>query len=551
MTERLSEMRHKRAGIIARADEIREHIKRLAKQDEDRPDEEATPQEDVDQFGALTQELEALKVALAEVDGRIQRLEAAMAADTPADDGGSGDGEEAMYTATGRSLMSGGGMRVFAQARVRPKEEVGFQIARYLIGRLHAKWNGPTVAAEFMVRRFGDVEVAKALNTQVVSEGGALIPQQFIPDLIELLRANTVFRASGPMMIDLGVGNATMPRLAGGASVGWQGELDDMALTEETFDDVNLSAKKLTGMVPVSNDLIRRSGINVEATVRDDLIAAISRKEDVTYFRSDGSGKSPIGLRSLVLPANLITIAAGGDLDAVVAGLSALKLTLVQGLSRMLRPRWVMAPAIIQFIATRRDSVGGFYYKDEIAGGTLEGIPLAMSQQIPTNLGAGNGSEIYLVDFADVVLGDTYNVTVEVSDVASYYGTDGKVVSAYQRDQSVFRVISESDLNMRHLQSLAIGLTSDWKFTGLPGSAGLPWSSQPLNPTWAQAPSAWPAVKTGANPPPTLWDPGEATTSAFDGPLTDQPGGLPPGATGAASSGATGATGPSGRGAAR
>ena len=69
-------------------------------------------------------------------------------------------------------------------------------------------------------------------------------------------------------------------------------------------------------------------------------------------------------------------------------------------------------------------------------------------------------------------------------------------------------------------------------FTGLPGVPGAPFSTQPLNPHWAQAPSAWPAVATGADAPPTLYDPGTAMTSAFDGPLTTLPASLHPGGLG-------------------
>jgi hypothetical protein len=109
---------------------------------------------------------------------------------------------------------------------------------------------------------------------------------------------------------------------------------------------------------------------------------------------------------------------------------------------------------------------------------------------------------------ADFVIADTYNVVVDASDVAAYMDPiGGTLVSAFQRDQSLFRVIAEHDVNMRHLQSLVVLLTQDWAFTGVPGAAGAPYSTQPLNPTWSQAPAIRPAVSTGANPPPTLADP--------------------------------------------
>ena len=96
------------------------------------------------------------------------------------------------------------------------------------------------------------------------------------------------------------------------------------------------------------------------------------------------------------------------------------------------------------------------------------------------------------------------------------------MVSTFQRDQSLFRIITEHDFNMRHLQSLAVGLTSDWTFTGLPGTPGAPWSSQPLNPHWAHGPAAWPAAATH-DAAPTIYDPAVVATSAFAGALDREP----------------------------
>jgi len=175
----------------------------------------------------------------------------------------------------------------------------------------------------------------------------------------------------------------------------------------------------------------------------------------------------------------------------------------------MIRPTWIMAPTIARFIATARDQVGNWYWKAEIESGNFEGYPFKLTQQIPTNLVNGTntkGSEIYFVDMADFVIADTYNVIVDASDVAAY--NDGvNMVSAFQRDQSLFRVITEHDVNMRHLQSLVVLQTQDWAFAGLPGSAGAPYSTQPLNPTWSAAGAIRPALSTGADAPPTLTDP--------------------------------------------
>ena len=514
--------------------------------------------DDGDMTGEDTSQIDQLVLDLRDLESRIARCEAAISVAAPDDDGNGevdetraadndddeDDDEEKLLqrllakrgVSSTTGIIARGGARVWATPKRSPTggAHKGYRVARFMIGLVHQKWYGHDKAIEFVNNRFHDDIVTRALNYSVVAEGGALIPQDFMAELIELLRANVVVRQAGPMSVQMPMGNLTLPRLAAGSTASYQGELDDISVTEELFDDLNLIAKKLTAMVPVSNDLIRRAPIGVEAIIRDDLIQGIARKEDIQFLRSDGTNKGPVGWRSLVLPANLLVIPAlgatpapGDDLNAVVSALAAMKLTLVNGMSRMIKPAWFMAPTLLEYIRTRRDSVGGFYYKDEIAMGTLDGFPYYTTQQIPTNLGTGNGSEIYLVDMADVVIGDTLNVMVDASDVAAYYGTDGKVVSTFQRDQSLFRVITEHDFNMRHLQSLAVATTSDWMFAGLPGVPGAPWSTQPLNPHWAQAPAAWPASATAHDPAPTIYNPATVGTSAFAGTLTANPGGGP------------------------
>ena len=465
----------------------------------------------------------ALQVSLAELDGRITRIEAAMAAEaalaTEEPGGEGGDGEAAARNIQTRRFAGNGS--VPARAKKTPAKGPGLQAARWFIGVCHARLQKETweKAAEFVDNRFGDDEVTaqiKALNSTITGEGGALIPQDFLADLIELLRAQTAVRGAGPMAIGMPMGNITIPRLAGGATASYQDELDDIAISQERFDDVNLVAKKLTALVPVSNDLIRRAPIGVEEVVRDDLVQTIARREDLAFLRGDGSDKGPVGLRHLALAANVITVPAlpatpapGDGVTAILNATSMAILALQNGMSRMIRPYWIMSPTSARFIANARDGVGGFYFKDDIKAMTLEGYPIRLTQQIPTNLVVGSntkGSEIYFVDMADVILADTYNVTVDASDVAAY--NDGvSMVSAFQRDQSLFRVIAEHDLNMRHLQSLVVLLTQDWGFTGMAGAPGAPYSTQPLNVTWSQAGAIRPAVATGANPPPPLADP--------------------------------------------
>jgi HK97 family phage major capsid protein len=505
LSEKHRELKRKRAEIVSKMSAI------VSKEDDD---DKPADDETAAAFAALG-------VSLAELDGRIARIEAAMtAAAAAADDNGDkpDDDDDKRLGAAGRQGFRLQQLGTAATPKKTPKQGPGLQAARYVIGLMHAKHFNKTLeqTAEFISNRFGDDVVARALVSNITGEGGALIPQDFLADLIELLRASTAVRGSSPMEVGMPMGNLTIPRLAGGATASYQNETDDIAVSQERFDDVNLNAKKLTAMVPVSNDLIRRAPIGVEEIVRDDLVQTVARREDLAFLRGDGSDKGPIGMRHLALAANIITIPAmpatpapGDAVTAIVGAASSAILALQNGMSRMIRPVWIMPPTIARFISTARDQVGGFYYKDDIARGMFEGFPIKLTQQIPSNLSIATfakGSEIYFVDMADFIIADTYNVVVDASDVASYNDGTG-MVSSFQRDQSLFRVIAEHDVNMRHLQSLVVLLTQDWAFAGVPGAPGAPYSTQALNPTWSQAGAIRPALATGANAPPTLTDP--------------------------------------------
>jgi HK97 family phage major capsid protein len=482
--------------------QLKAEYKAICAKEADLPDGEEMPADDKTRLDDIERELTAMA-------GRIERLERVIELEADeAGDAGNGEGEDGERAAGGMTTRE----TRFAEAKAFYPDQKGWKAARFVIGCLHAKQYGFERAARYVEQNFGDKEVAKALNTAGTSTGGALIPQAFLPDLIELLRARVVIRELGPTIVPMPTGNLTIPRLAAGATAGYQGELDDIAVSQQTFDDLQLNAKKLTALVPVSNDLIRRAPIGVENIVRDDLVLSLARREDVAFLRGDGSGNSPIGLLNLAAGSNKLTVAAFAAtdpttiLDTVVGVTNAMLLQAEQNMSRMLRPAWIFAPQIRFFLRGLRDQVGNFVFKDEIDRGQFLGIRYVTSQQLPTNLTTGsgaNGTEIYLVDMADVVLGETYNVSVDASDVASYKDGGGNVVSAFQRDQTVFRVISEHDLNIRHQASIIVATVPAWAPNGYTGyGTGNAFFTQALTSDMSAAPSTWGvAAPTGSNNP--------------------------------------------------
>jgi HK97 family phage major capsid protein len=507
---------------------LKNEYKAIVAKEDELPAGDTLPAEDTDRLGSIETELTAL-------DGRIARIETALEMDggaaDPVDSPDAG-GDDKGYTvdADGRYTPHGYGEKQSASAIANdPLKGKGFGVARFALGVVMAKGGaGMSGAAAFIERRFGDKVVARALNTAGVATGGALIPQDFANELIELLRAETVIRKLNPVRIPMPLGNLTIPRLAGGATAGFQGELDDMTASQETFDDLQLNAKKLTALVPVSNDLIRRAPIGVEAIVRDDLIQTVGRREDLADMLGDGSGGSVIGLLNLCAAASKITypVFAATDnatvFNAVNALVVTLKLLLKQNMSRMIRPAWIMAPGTESFLSGLINQFGNFPYKEEMMAGKLEGVPYAVSQQLPTNItaagGGNNGGYIFLVDFADVILAETMNVMVDASDVASYKDGGGNSVSTFTRDQTAFRIIEEYDFQIRHQASVAVAVVPGWLPAGYTANSGMAFYYQAPSGDASAAASTW-----GVAAPSGSSNPGNVSANVAGGLLPGRP----------------------------
>lgn len=314
--------------------------------------------------------------------------------------------------------------------------------------------------------RYGEDDVFKQLMATDAVAGGFLVPEAMSMTVIELLRPASVFMQMNPMIETMETGAMNIPGFATGAAASYIGETENIQATQPTFRRVDLVAKKLAAIVPISNDLIRRRS-GASPMVRDDLVAAMAEKMDQTFIRSDGTNGEPRGLRYLADAGNILQVNATVNTENVYADLGRLILALLNNNVRMIRPGWLMAPRTWMALMLMTDALGNTPLRAEMSQGRLFGFPFRFSNNIPINLAVTGTaeSEIYLVDWADIVVGQTTSLILDVSTEASYY--DGSTLqSAYSRDLSLLRSIIEHDLNVRHQASIAILNDVDW-ITGI------------------------------------------------------------------------------------
>jgi HK97 family phage major capsid protein len=318
------------------------------------------------------------------------------------------------------------------------------------------------LAEQFAAKEIGDANIAMVISTANGS-GGALIPENLHSEVIELLRPRTIVRKLGARPVPLPNGNLSMPRMAGGASSSYVGEGVDAKATGGSTDDVKLSAKTMITLVPMSNQLIGCAGYNVEQLVLGDMIAAMGVREDKAFLRDDGSNNTPTGFKSVATAASRTKAWTGtADLTTIDEYLDALILMLMASDSLMINPGWGMSPRSWMKLFGLRDGNGNKVYP-EMAQGLLKGYPVAHTNSIPVNLGAStNQTEIYFADWNDVVIGEQDNMTIDFSREATYVDTNGDLVSAYARNQSLIRLVGNHDVGFRHPEGLALGTAVTW-----------------------------------------------------------------------------------------
>ena len=90
------------------------------------------------------------------------------------------------------------------------------------------------------------------------------------------------------------------------------------------------------------------------------------------------------------------------------------------------------------------------------------GYPIEATNNIPSNLGSSsNQSEIYLVDMAEFLLGQSY-LEITLHDGATYTDSDGNKRNVFDRDETLVRLMAAVDCALKHDEAAAVLTLTPW-----------------------------------------------------------------------------------------
>jgi HK97 family phage major capsid protein len=315
---------------------------------------------------------------------------------------------------------------------------------------------------EYSERVMGDKLTARTLLGSVAATGGFMIPEDLSSEIIDLLRPRTVVRRAGPHIIPMPHGNMSFPRINVGAKASYVGEAQPALVGDEAFGQVRLSSRKLMARVGVSNDLIRFASPQADTVIRDEMVKQLAVAEDQAFLRGSGSIFTPKGLRYWAPAANVNAMTGSPTITTALADMTSMVTLLMNAYVSMIKPTWIVSQRTWNFFYDARDSVGGFLFRNEMDRGMFRNYPMFWSQNVPQNL-SGTTTEVYLVDMDQAMIGEFPGLIIDASQEATFTPDGTNLVSAFDNDLTVIRVIAQHDFAMRQDAAVAVLTGVTWQ----------------------------------------------------------------------------------------
>ena len=259
--------------------------------------------------------------------------------------------------------------------------------------------------------------------TSGATTGGNLVATDLLADdFIEFLRNTGVMLQLGVRTMPGLVGNVAIPRRSGVASTYYlSSQTTAITQSESTFDQVTMAPKNLAALSKYSRQTLLQGTPGIEELVRRDLTDGINLAIDLGILNGSGSSGQPTGIMqtsgigSVAMGTNggAITLEKVVDLESAVMTVNG---AVNPGSVAYLTNYKVMAALKKLRAGGSTTGDGPFLFNADAARlgrgptpGTMNGYPLAASNQVPSTLTKGSSSGVcsalLMGDFSQAMVG--------------------------------------------------------------------------------------------------------------------------------------------------
>jgi HK97 family phage major capsid protein/HK97 family phage prohead protease len=304
-----------------------------------------------------------------------------------------------------------------ALAKARGRSGLLFKAATVLL-RARAEGRSQDAVMRDLYSGAADVEaIVRAVSSPATTtqQGWAAeLVGETVGDFIDILRPGSVFFNAPIPSFTFGRNKLRLPSRSGGSLAGdFVGEGAPIPVKQLTLTSVVLEPYKLGVISTFTRELANNSTPAIEALLREIMVADTRDTIDTLFLDANAAvpGVRPAGLQNLATGntaasagtslANIIT-----DLKTAIAAMTAANM----GKNLV----WIMNKQRAMSLQLVTNAAGSFLFRDDLANGTLLGIPLITSTSVPSSV-------IFLVDAAE--MGTAYDDApqMDVSEQATLH----------------------------------------------------------------------------------------------------------------------------------
>lgn len=284
----------------------------------------------------------------------------------------------------------------------------------------------------------------KAIAGTSDSVGGYLIPTELMSEVLRI--AQKQYGKARQYMRYLpftGPGNERrIPTLASSVSVSWTDEAAEKQSTAPTFDLVTQTLKKLAAIVPMTEEIIEDSTINLTALIAELFAEAVAKEEDLQFFNGTGSPWTGVLNNGSVTVVNTLTTdPADVTADDLLALVDATPTGALDGAS------FFMHRSIFSKIRTLKASTAGSYLVESptaTAPASIWGYPIVLTDAFPAVTVTGNDKPFVMFGNLGVcaIFGDKQQLRVKLLDQATVNNTTNNgSINLAQQDMVAVRIV--------------------------------------------------------------------------------------------------------------
>jgi HK97 family phage major capsid protein len=282
---------------------------------------------------------------------------------------------------------------------------------------------GHAGALERMAKALGTDDV-KAMTEGTDASGGYLVNPQISSELIRLryqaARVRPLFSS-----VDVQSDTLQIAAITGGLAAGWVPELEEKIASDLTFGQVSVSVFTAAGLAVVSNQLLADSRPSVDGLINEELARRLGLLEELAFLDGSGTGQPRGILNTAGVGTTLLTSTDVVDLlDAIYDAIVGVQTEYFGDPNRIL-----MHPRTWARLVKERESATSAIYilgsgandtgrrgSDGLPTPTLFGVPVTLTNQVPTTKGVGNDeSRVIVGAFNEGLILDRQAITTDES----------------------------------------------------------------------------------------------------------------------------------------